>query len=53
MAMRKTSTITEVPLGTFLHSQSLLLTAPQRQGQDLNVKVSLSWRGPGVRPSWE
>lgn len=53
MAMRNTSTITEVPLGMFLRSQSLLLTAPQRQGQDLNVKVSLSWPGPGVQPSWE
>lgn len=39
MAMRNTSTITEVPLGMFLHSQSLLLTAPQRQGQDLNISV--------------
>ncbi|XP_075347457.1 X-ray radiation resistance-associated protein 1 isoform X1 [Mycteria americana] len=52
-AMRNTSTITEVPLGTFLHSQSLSLRAPQRQGQDLSIKVSLSWRGPGVRLSWE
>lgn len=51
MAMRNTSTITEVPLGMFLHSQSLPLMALQRQGQDPNVKVSLSCVGLVVQPS--
>lgn len=39
MAMRDTSTVTSIPLGTCPPSHSLLFTSPQILGQDLSKKV--------------
>lgn len=47
MAMRNTSTVTSIPLGTCPASHSLLFTSPQVLGQDLSKKVPSSSAGIG------